>query len=201
MDYGKILKNLEKRGYRAVLCSDGREAVSRVLDIVGDGTVGIGGSVTVKQIGAAETFRERGNSVHWHWLVEKERMDAERRMAMQSDYYLCSANALTEDGQIVNIDGTGNRVAATMYGPKNVVMIVGKNKITDSVDSGIERIRRECCPHNARRLGLKTPCAVTGICTDCSSPQRMCNVFSVLERKSKGIQEHYVILVDEKLGY
>lgn len=117
------------------------------------------------------------------------------------EYYLCSANALTQNGQIVNIDGTGNRVASTSFGPKNIIMIVGKNKLVDTIESGFERIKRECCPKNARRLNLKTPCAVTGKCNDCNSPDRLCNVSVVISGKPKGFDNFYIILVNESLGF
>lgn len=200
MAYEELLKNLKKRGYDAYYCANAEEAAQTVLDLVGSDSVGIGGSATVRDLGLYERLTGRGNSVAWHWKVDKPYKDAERRKAMQAQVYLCSANALLTDGRIVNIDGTGNRVAATTFGPERVIMIVGKNKLAGSVDEGIERTRRDCCPQNARRQGLKTPCAATGKCADCAVPDRMCNIISIFERMPKGFKSFAVVFVDEALG-
>ena len=200
MELSDISMNLEKRNFSSHVCDSAEEAGQYVLSLIGSGSVGIGGSATVKQLGLYEALVSQGNEVHWHWPVEKEQKAAERRKALSMDFYLCSANALTTSGSILNIDGTGNRVSATVFGPKNIIMIVGKNKIVDSIEDGLERTRQECCPANAKRQNLKTPCAVIGKCTDCSSPDRMCNVFTIHERKPKGFENFHVILVDEPLG-
>ena len=199
-DINTAAANLEKHNFTAKVCNTSAEAVDLALELIGTGSAGIGGSVTVKQLGLYDKLAAQGNEVHWHWAAEKEQKGTERRKALTTDFYLCSANALTESGMILNIDGTGNRVAATVFGPKNIIMIAGRNKIVDSIEDGLARIRRECCPANARRLNLRTPCALTGECTDCSSPDRMCNVFTVYERKPKGFENFFVILVNEDLG-
>lgn len=200
MDYEAILSNLNKRGFEAYYCETASQAADKVMQLIGDDSAGIGGSATVKELGLYERLLERGNRVSWHWPVERTEKDRARREAALADVYLCSANALLTDGRILNIDGTGNRVAATTFGPGRVIMIVGKNKLVSSVDEGIERTRRECCPQNARRLNLKTPCAVTGVCTNCSSPDRMCNIISVFERMPQGFSSFAVVLVNESLG-
>ena len=115
--------------------------------------------------------------------------------------FLLSANALTEDGRLVNIDGNGNRVAASINGPRQVCYVVGRNKIVaGGVDDAIARIKRCACPPNCRRLGKKTPCAATGVCADCDSPDRICKVTVVFDRKPTGVACE-VVLVDEDLGY
>ncbi|HHW91522.1 MAG TPA: LUD domain-containing protein, partial [Firmicutes bacterium] len=116
------------------------------------------------------------------------------------EFYLASSNALTEDGRLVNIDGTGNRVMGMVYGPRRVILVVGSNKLAGSLEAALERIHREACPPNARRLKLQTPCAATGECNDCSSPDRMCKVTTIIEGKP-GATDLEVILVGEKLGY
>ena len=200
MELTTVVENLKKRGYDALYCPDAATAKECALERIGDATVGIGGSATVRDLGLYNALLERGNIVHWHWPVEKAEKDAARREAIRAEVYLCSANALLFDGRILNIDGTGNRVAATTFGPKRVVMIIGRNKLVETVDEGIARTRRECCPQNARRQGLKTPCAATGVCADCASPDRMCNIFSIFERMPKGFDSFTVLLVDESLG-
>ena len=111
------------------------------------------------------------------------------------------ANAITEDGVIVNIDGTGNRVAASIFGPKRVVYVIGRNKIVDGgVDAAIARIKKFACPPNAKRLGKKTPCAATGVCADCDSPDRICKVTAIFDRRPTGTPTA-VYVVDADLGY
>lgn len=200
MAYEEILNNLKKRGYDAYFCASSAEAADKTAELVGTDTVGIGGSATVRDLGLYERLTEKGNSVFWHWKVDKPYKDAARRAAMQAQVYLCSANALLTDGRILNIDGTGNRVAATTFGPERVIMIVGRNKLVSSIDEGIERTRRDCCPANARRQNLKTPCAATGQCADCHVADRMCNIISIFERMPKGFKSFAVVLVDEDLG-
>ena len=122
------------------------------------------------------------------------------RAASQADVYLCSANAVTEDGRIVNIDGTGNRLAALCWGPGRVVLVVGKNKVTGSLEDALERIKTKACPPNARRLGFQTPCAKLGYCTDCDSPQRICSATLILDRAPYSHPVE-VVLVNQELGY
>jgi len=117
------------------------------------------------------------------------------------DLFLLSANALTADGRIVNIDGNGNRVAASVHGAGHVLYVIGRNKIVEGgIDEAIARIKRCACPPNCRRLGKKTPCAATGVCADCDSPDRICKVTVVMDRKPTGTRAT-VVLVDEDLGY
>ena len=123
------------------------------------------------------------------------------RHELTCDLFLTSANALTADGRLVNVDGNGNRVAASIFGPKRVVFVVGRNKIVDGgIDAAIDRIKREACPPNCRRLNKKTPCAATGVCADCSSPDRICSVTVVMDRRPSRTDVQ-VLLVDEDLGY
>ena len=178
----KLKERLEKIGYTAKVFATGEEAKAYLLSAIPTtDTVGVGGSMTVQQLGLAEALRARGQQVSWHWGVPADQVAEMRRLASTADTYLCSANAILPDGRIVNIDGFGNRLAATLYGPKKVYMIVGENKLADTLDAAMDRIKNVSCPRNAKRLNLKTPCAVLGHCTDCSSME--------------------ILLVAQELGY
>ena len=190
---------LEARGFAVRLCGTGEEARDFVLSQVPAGAViGVGGSVTIRQIGLADALRDRGHTVHWHWYVPgPETLHA----ANNADVYLSSANAVTMDGLLVNIDMTGNRVAALTYGPAQVYVICGRNKLVQGgVPQAIARIKREACPSNARRLGLSTPCAALDRCDAAHCENPMCRVTGVLEHPTRG-HAVTVLLVDEDLGY
>lgn len=165
--------------------------------MIGSRSVGIGGSLTVEQLGLYEALRQRGNTVYWHW---KDGVEA-KSGAATAEFYVCSANAVTRDGIIVLTDGSGNRISALAFGPQNALIIVGRNKIVADVGAAFARIRSaECAGANAKRLGLSTPCADLGKCDDCASPQRICSVTALFERPSGGLKNTYVIVVDGDLG-
>jgi L-lactate utilization protein LutB len=184
----KTVAALERRGFEAVAVATRQEALELVLEEAGKAaSVGWGGSETLKEIGVREAVAALGREIRDHQL--------------EMDLFLLSANALTADGRIVNIDGRGNRVAASIAGPKRVVYVIGRNKIVEGgIDEAVARIKRCACPPNCRRLGKKTPCAATGVCGDCDSPDRICKVTAVFDRKPTGVSAK-VILVDEDLGY
>lgn len=195
-----IIRELEKRNFIVHTAADETEAVQAVLGIVQSRSVGIGGSKTVKQLGLYELLTAQGNEVHWHWTVDKAHKKEERDKAIACDVYMCSANAVLTDGRIVEIDGTGNRVAGLLYGPPCVILIVGRQKICSDLDSAIARIKRDACPENARRLGMPTPCAQTNVCHDCRTSARMCNATVILEWPMRIHREFHVVLVDKDLG-
>ncbi len=198
--YDEFLKALEKRGYRVHSAKDAAEAKEVGLSLIGSSSVGFGGSMTVKSMGLYEALAEKGNPVYWHWKSEDPQNA--QASAAHADWFVASTNAITRDGRLVNIDGTGNRVAGMFAGPKKVILFIGKNKLVEGgVDDAIARIRREACPPNARRLGLGTPCAATGECADCSVAARMCRVTSVIEYPPRMLAELHLILIDEVLGY
>lgn len=199
MNLDTVISNLNRRRFLAQRFGTNAALKAELLKIIGTGSVGTSGSASVQELGLYETLMEQGNLVHCHTYSDQK--DAARRAAMTADTYLCSANAITEDGMILNIDGTGNRVAATVFGPATVIVIAGSNKIVADVESGIERTRRACCPKNARRLGLNTPCALTDACADCQTPARMCNAFMVLAYPTRNVENFYVLLSDERLGW
>lgn len=184
----KLVAALTKRGFEAEYAATREDAVNKVLaEAVNAKSVGWGGSETIKELGVREAMVDAGKEIRDHQL--------------EMDLFLLSANAVTLDGRIVNIDGRGNRVAASIAGPKRVVYVIGRNKIVDGgIDDAIARIKRFACAPNCRRLGKRTPCAETGICVDCDSPDRICKVTAIFDRKPTGISAK-VIVVDSDLGY
>lgn len=179
---------LRKRNWEVTVVSTAEEARDLVLkEAASAKSVGWGGSETLKESG----IRDALSNGQWQVLDH----------ALIMDLFLLSANALTADGRIVNIDGTGNRIAASITGPKRTVYIIGRNKIVEGgLDEAIARIKSVACPKNARRLGRQTPCALTGQCADCQSPERMCKVTAFFDYMPKGCNGR-VILVDQDLGY
>ena len=200
IDFEALTKALNARRFLPEVFDTAEEAKAAALRIIGARSVGIGGSATVRDMGLAEALQANGNEVYWHWLVAKEAKQAARDKALMADVYMCSTNALTADGRLVNIDGTGNRAAGLIYGPHEVIVIVGQNKIVNTLDEAIDRIKRDTCPQNARRLGLDTPCARTDRCCDCRTPARMCNVTFILEAPTRPVKAFHVLLVKENLG-
>ena len=159
--------------------------------------IAFGGSVTLKEMGAFEAL-SKDNDVYWHWV---DRKPEQRQIECDAQVYITSANAVAETGEIVNIDGTGNRVANAMYGHEIVYVVVGVNKLTPDLHTAIDRARQIAAPLNAKRLALTTPCAADGKCHDCRNPGRICNVMSILMGKPGGVQRCKVLLVHESLGY
>lgn len=188
MELDKVAEALRKRGFEAETAATSAEALEAVMrEAENAASVGWGGSETLKEIGVRGRLEASGREIRDH--------------ALEADLFLLSANALTADGRIVNIDGRGNRVAASICGPKRAVYVIGRNKIVEGgLDEAVARIKRCACPPNCRRLGKRTPCAETGVCADCDSPDRICKVMAVFDRKPTGISAK-VILVDEDLGY
>ena len=201
-DYGSFISLLGRRNYAVHTARDGDQARDILLSLVPAGsTAGFGGSMTAKELRLAEALRHKGCITYFHWESPAEKRGDVTRKAAQADWFIASANGITRAGKIVNIDGTGNRVASMIFGPKNVALIIGKNKFAETMDECMDRIKTVACARNARRLGLSTPCAVAGRCTDCFSSERICNVTTVIEARPGAISEMHLILVDEALGY
>lgn len=201
MDLQKTKTSLEAKGYR-VSCFDSAQSAALYLNSQIDGvSVGFGGSVTVQEMGLYESLGEH-NTVLWHWRVpEGKTPDEMRGEAGSADVYISSVNGLAETGEIVNIDGSGNRVASTIFGHKKVYFIVGRNKLAPDADAAMDRARNIAAPKNAHRLGVRTPCAEKGDrCYDCSSPARICRAASVFWTCPSG-SEYEVVLIGEDLGY
>ena len=199
-DLNAVAKRLNERGFLADVCKTPEEAKALILGYIGDRSAGIAGSATVRDLGLYEALTARGNTVYWHWKVEKPQVEETRINAIAADVYLCSSNAVTEDGRLINIDGTGNRLAGIIYGPKTVILAVGRNKLVKDYDEAIARIKRDACGPNARRQGFKTPCSIDNVCRDCRPPVRMCNVTAITEYPSRRHQAFRIILIDEDMG-
>ena len=167
-----------------------------------DESVGFGGSVTLMDEHLAEKFIERGNTVFDHHLPNQtpEQILQVRRNQLLCDVFLTSTNALTQDGKLVNVDGTGQRVAAMIFGPKKVIVITGINKITPDLDSALKRLREIAGPKNNQRLNRPNPCTATGICNDCNTPTRICNATTIIE-KQPHLSNIHVWIVGENVGY
>lgn len=200
---GEILvKNLQKRHFDAVYCDTKEEALQQALAWIPEGsTVGWGGATSAQQIGLMAAL----NAGNYKTLDRDKCATAEEReviahRCLSADVFLTGANALSMDGQMVNIDGNGNRVAAIIYGPGSVVVIVGMNKVTDDLDSAINRARTVAAPINQQRFGLNNPCTVTGTCADCKSETCICNHI-VVTRHCRPAGRIKFILVGEELGF
>jgi L-lactate utilization protein LutB len=199
----RTINALKENGFEAVYASTRTDALQEVLNRVPtDALVGVGGSITVRELGLIDALNHRGHQVAEHWssdLAPDERM-AIRRQQLTSDVFLTSSNAITESGHLVNVDGAGNRVAAMIFGPKKVIVVAGVNKIVKNLEEALDRVNNVAAPMNAKRLNRKTPCAVTGECTDCRSPERICNITTIINRKPVRT-DVTVLLVGEELGY
>jgi len=202
-DIERAIEALNKKGFKAVYAKDAPEAVTYVLSQIGrEQTVGFGGSQTLFETGIADALLSRGNTIYSSELAARAGADTAepKRLGMTADVYLTSTNALTLEGDLINIDGVGNRVAAMFYGPQKVIFVAGKNKLTANPHTAIARIKKIACPMNARRLNLSTPCALEGKCADCDSDQRMCRVTVRLQYPTRG-KEMHVVIIDGDFGY
>jgi L-lactate utilization protein LutB len=200
----KLLNILQKNGMVAYLVPTGEQAMVKVLAMIPThAKVGIGGSITIRQLGLIEALRNRGNEVYDHWQpgLSKEERLAVAKKHVSAEYFVSSSNALTMDGKLVNTDNTGNRVSALIFGPQHVIVVIGTNKIVETVEEGMKRIKETAAPLNCQRRNDDTPCAKGIDCPDCNSPDRLCRVTSIIEKKTKGIRTLSVIIVSEELGY
>jgi hypothetical protein len=196
-----IIGALKKRNIPAEIFNTKEELKLHLLEEINkDEKVAIGGSISVEELGLYDELINRGQNVLWHWKVAPEKRVELLKEAIFSDIYLCSTNAITEDGKLINTDGTGNRVASMFFGPKKVRIIIGKNKIAKDYDSAMSRIKEVACHKNAIRLGRKTPCASAPKCLDCKSAERMCTVTTIIEAKPPMV-DFKVYLVNDNLGY
>ncbi|GAB4275980.1 MAG: lactate utilization protein [Deferrisomatales bacterium] len=195
-------KALEANGFPVWVAPDAAAAATRVeQEADGARTVGFGGSVSLVEMELPDRMARAGKECLIHGapgLSPEERVAVMRRQ-LTCDLFVTGANAVTLDGKLVNVDATGNRVGAMTFGPKKVVAVAGVNKLADDVHAAMKRIKDWAAPPNARRLGFKTPCAETGFCSDCRSPDRICRVVHILERRPR-LTDFTVILVAEPLG-
>jgi hypothetical protein len=200
-----IIKNFKKRGIDGVYCETAAAATAEICRRIPAGAlVGLGGSETVIESGLIDALRNMDLRLldRYKEGVSKEEVDEMRRQSLVSDVFICSSNAVSADGRLVNIDGTGNRVAAMIFGPKRVIVIAGMNKIAADLDTAIARARNVAAPANSLRVGVDTPCSHTGFCQDphCHPPHRICCQLVITEASmTKG--RILVVLVGESLGY
>ena len=198
-----IIKNFARRGMEAYYCEDCKSAVELAMKLMKEGgTVGMGGTETVKEMGLLDAVKATKNLEFIDRDAAKTPEEKKEIFfkTMQADYFLMSSNAITIDGELVNIDGNGNRVACLIHGPEQVIVLAGMNKVVDDVDSGIERIGIHAAPPNVARLGTRTPCAALGHCGDCHSEDCMCCQI-VITRHSRHKGRIKVILIGEELGF
>ena len=198
----KVAEALNKRHFEAYYCSDRAEALEKILELIPqDHVVSWGGTATVDELGVKEALRQRGQAV----IDRDTAKDAQERQqmlkqALTCDTFLMGSNAISADGQLVNIDGTGNRVAALCFGPTQVVVVAGMNKVAGDLDGAMRRAREVAAPMNAQRFPLKTPCVANGLCGDCKGPDSICAQI-VTTRLCKPAGRIKVVLVGEDLGF
>ena len=198
----RTIQALKKNNFEGLYVSDSKAALEEVMKRIPDGaSVGIGGSVTLAQIGLLDALKNR--KIQLIWPQQQAKSDEERlelfRKCFSTDVFLSVTNAVTEDGRLYNVDATGNRAGAMFIGPKKTIIICGVNKIVKDLEAAEKRVREWVAPQNAKRLNRKTPCVETGVCADCSSPDRICNIYVSLAKKPVRT-EVIVILVGENLG-
>ena len=184
----KMVKAMQRRHFDAYYCATASEAKAKVNELIPEGaSVTWGGTMTVRDMDIPKMLQERGTLKVWDRdKVETPEEKQEMYLrAFQADYYLSSANAITEDGVIVNIDGNGNRVAAITWGPQHVIFVVGMNKVAQDPEAALKRARSTAAPINAARFDIQTPCQLDGQCHNCNSPQSICNYIHFLRNSSK----------------
>ena len=197
-----IIKNLEKRNMTGFYAEDSAEAAEIVKGMIPEGaSVASGGSMTLAETGIKDWLKENCDYNDPFAALTAQASMAKRKAALTADVFLASANAITLDGEIVNIDGSGNRVAAMIFGPDKVILVVGANKIVENVHDAYDRVRSDACPPNAIRLNRETPCALTGKCVDCKTPGQTICSHLVTTRFSSISDRIFVVLVNENLGY
>lgn len=193
----KTFENLRKNGFEVTSFATAEEAAAYIGTALKGKTVGIGGSMSVRALNIYDRIKD-DNTVYWHMVVPG---DETMMQASSAEVYITSVNAISEEGFLVNIDGRGNRLAGTLMKKDKVYLVVGKNKFSGNLSEAVDRARQIAAPKNAVRLETKTPCAVTGQCRNCSSPDRICNALLVLWRKPFWCESMELVVVDEELGF
>lgn len=197
------LAALEKNEFSAHAVADVAAARDLLLDLsAGYSSYGFGGSDTVRQLGLTEALEGRGKTLYDHWQADlSPEADLQLRLEQgRCDCFFCSANAVSTSGEIVNVDGIGNRTNAMTFGPRKVFIVAGMNKVVTSLDAALRRVREVAAPMRAKSLDRQTPCTKTGTCQDCRSPQRICRVTAILHRKPI-LTDITVVLIHRALGF
>lgn len=197
----RLIENLNKRNMETYYCATKEEALAKALELIPEtDVVSWGGSESLNEIGLIEAVKKTNKVIDRATAANMEEKQELMRQALLCDTYLMSSNAISQDGQLVNIDGNGNRCAALIFGPKKVVMVVGMNKVAADLDTAMSRARNTAAPANVQHFpGIKTPCAVTGVCANCMSKETICCQF-VITRYSRVPNRIKIILVGEGLG-
>lgn len=194
-DLVKLQENLKKRGFTVSFFETSAQADAYLAEKLAGKTIGIGGTMTVKEMGLDTALEAAGAQLIWHWN------DGDPAQAAVAPVYISSVNGAAETGELINIDGTGNRVASTIYGHQELYLVFGVNKVEPDFEKALWRARNIASPKNAQRLGKKTPCAVRGDkCYDCGSPDRICRALAVLWGPPKGISHVEAVIINESLG-
>ena len=199
----QVLEALKKNSFDALYFPDSGKAAEYIMGFVKSGmTVGFGGSMTVKGMGIHDKVKGKGGVVLDHSApgISPEESLAVRRKQLTCDLFLTGTNAITMDGWLVNVDGSGNRVAAMIFGPKKVIAVMGINKICKDLEAAFQRLEHFASPINNKRLSRPNPCVTAGTCMDCQGQSRICNIYTILKRKP-GVTDFTVVLIGESLGY
>ncbi|MFC1824266.1 lactate utilization protein [Thermodesulfobacteriota bacterium] len=199
----KCLEGLKKHGFDAHLVPDSVKAKDIILKMAAPyETFGFAGSSTTRSLGILEELKAGGKTIYDHWIegLSREEDLALRFEQGRCDCFFCSANAIAITGEIVNVDGVGNRTNAMTFGPKKVIIVAGMNKVTPDLESALKRVNQIAAPMRAKSLNMDVPCAETGVCSDCNSPQRICRVTTILHRKPM-LTDISVVLINESLGF
>ncbi len=199
----RCIKNLKKHGFDAHLVEDTDSARGLILGMIqGFESFGFGGSDTTRTLRIIDELKKRGKTIYDHWqqgLSLEEDLEIRLKQG-RCDCFLCSANAISATGEVVNVDGVGNRTNSMSFGPKKVVIVAGMNKVTQDLEGALSRVREVAAPMRAKSLNMETPCVETGVCNDCNSPQRICRITVVLHRKPM-FTDVTVILINQALGF
>jgi hypothetical protein len=200
----KAVESLGKNGFTALYCPSSQQAFEYIVTEAGDATtVGFGGSMTIVGLDVEARLRDMGKEILNHGspaFSRDEKMEIMRRQ-LTCDLFLSGCNALTLAGELINIDATGNRVAAMFFGPRKVIVVAGRNKLVDgTAQDAIVRVKNWATPPNSKRLNFKTPCASTGFCSDCNSPDRLCRVTTIIDRRPR-FTDLQVLVVNADLGF
>jgi len=199
----RTVENLRNHGFDAHLVETGAQAREFIMGMIGGyRSFGFGGSHTIRALGLLEALREQGKTIYDHWEpgLSKEAVTEIRLNQGRCDCFFCSANAVSASGEVVNVDGVGNRTSAMTFGPRKVIIAAGMNKVTPDLESALRRIRDIAGPMRAKSLNRQTPCAETGFCSDCNSEQRICRITTILNRRPS-LTDTSVILIREPMGY
>ena len=211
MNYEKLIQTLDKKGYHGYFCKNSAEAKKLVMEeLLKDvRSIGKGGSATLRECGIWDALLEQDArtddariELFFTTLYNAQGKDPDIALqkGMTADAYICSTNAMTEQGTFINIDGVGNRVGAMIYGPKKVILVVGKNKIFPDFESAWDHLKNVTCPKHALHGSGKAACAKAGKCVDCDNENRMCRITSILDRALPN-REYHIVIVGEELGY